>query len=100
MGSANKRTSKGKGRGKRSDVPAPSRIARQMVEAVGYGATDDPLTAELAAARLAADAYPHYWAEDDREIAARPALAILTLLQQLRDEELLDDGLAVALALG
>ena len=77
--------------------PSKPQLAAKLVVAVADGIDrGEPLRAEVAASLLAADAYPHHWADPD---SIRPAAAILSLLAYLRDTHLLSEGFALAVAL-
>jgi hypothetical protein len=77
--------------------PSKPQLAAKLVVAVADEIDrGEPLRAEVAASLLAADAYPHHWADPE---SIRPATAILSLLAHLRDPQLLNEGFALAVAL-
>ncbi|MCZ4496401.1 MAG: hypothetical protein JWM25_984 [Thermoleophilia bacterium] len=79
--------------------PPPAKLAAQLVTAVGEDVhTGDPFAAEVAAAQLLAESFGYYVEQGDPE-GARPAIPILALLAHLRDAPLLDEGLALLLAM-
>ncbi|MCW2956364.1 MAG: hypothetical protein JWO69_1233 [Thermoleophilia bacterium] len=79
--------------------PPPAKLAAQLVEAVGEDIhLGDPFSAEVAAAQLLAESFGYYFEQGDPE-GARPALPVLSLLAHLRDGPLLDEGLALLLAM-
>lgn len=81
----------------KSQGPSKPQLAAKLVVAVADEIDrGEPLRAEIAASLLAADAYPHHWADPE---SIRPATAILSLLQHLRDPQLLNEGFALAVAL-
>ncbi|MBC7461061.1 MAG: hypothetical protein H7287_06840 [Thermoleophilia bacterium] len=81
----------------KSTGPSKPLLAAKLVVAVADEIDrGEPLRAEIAASLLAADAYPHHWADPE---SIRPATAILSLLAPLRDPPLLSEGFALAVAL-